>query len=76
MTGSDDRSGAAAFAAWVRASMMRDRGAALRADIDRLVLQALIPERARALDLGPKETEQTTAALTADWDAIKKNWVR
>jgi hypothetical protein len=71
-----DRAWAAAIAAWVRASMMRDRGAALRADIDRLALQAIIPERARALRLGSKDTEQAAAALAADWDVIKRNWSR
>lgn len=71
-----DRAWAAAIAAWVRASMTRDRGAALRADIDRLVLQALIPERVRALRVGAKEADQAVAALTAEWEAIKKNWVR
>jgi hypothetical protein len=71
-----DRAWAAAVAAWVRASMMRDRGAELRADIDRLVLQALIPERARALGSGQKEEEQVAAGLMADWELIKKNWSR
>lgn len=71
-----DRAWAAAVAAWVRASMMRDRGAALRADIDRLVLQALIPERARALRTAPKETDQAAAALAAEWERIKKDWTR
>jgi hypothetical protein len=71
-----ERAWAAAVAAWVRASMMRDRGAALRADIDRLVHQALIPERARALGLAQKEADQSIAAMTAEWDVIKKNWSR
>ena len=71
-----DRAWAAAVAAWVRASMMRDRGAELRADIDRLMLQALIPERARALRSGQKETDQAIASLTAEWDRIKKDWTR
>lgn len=71
-----DRAWAAAMAAWVRASMMRDRGAALRADIDRLAHQALIPERARAMSLDQKETDQAAAAMTAEWDRIKKNWSR
>lgn len=71
-----DRAWGAALAAWVRASMMHDRGAALRADIDRLVHQALIPERARALGAGPKETEQAAAGMTAEWEVIKKNWSR
>lgn len=71
-----DRAWAAAVAAWVRASMTRDRGAALRADIDRLAHQALIPERARALGLGQKETEQAVAGMTAEWELIRKNWSR
>jgi hypothetical protein len=71
-----DRAWAAAIAAWVRASMMRDRGAALRADIDRLAQQALIPERARALRLAQKDTDDAVAALTAEWELIKKNWSR
>ena len=74
--GEIERAWASAVAAWVRASMMRDRGAALRADIDRLVQQALIPERARALGLAQKEADQSIAAMTAEWDAIKKNWSR
>ncbi len=71
-----DRAWAAAIAAWVRAPMTIDRGAALRADIDRLVLQALIPERARTLALSAKETEQAQAGMFAEWDLIKKNWSR
>jgi len=71
-----DRAWAAAIAAWVRASMMRDRGAALRADIDRLAQQALIPERARALRLAQKDTDDAVVALTAEWELIKKNWSR
>lgn len=71
-----DRAWAASIAAWVRAPMTLDRGAALRADIDRLVLQALIPERARALALSAKETEQAQAGMLAEWELIKKNWSR
>ena len=71
-----DRAWAAAVAAWVRASMMRDRGAELRADIDRLVQQALIPERARVQGAGAREVEQAAAALTTEWERIKKDWSR
>jgi hypothetical protein len=71
-----DRAWAASIAAWVRASMTLDRGAALRADIDRLVLQALIPERARVLGLSAKETEQAQAGMLAEWELIKRNWSR
>ncbi|MEX2270819.1 MAG: hypothetical protein WD690_05080 [Vicinamibacterales bacterium] len=71
-----DRAWAAAVAAWVRASMMSDRGAALRADIDRLVQQALIPERSRALGLAPRDAELAVAGMQAEWELIKKNWTR
>jgi len=62
------------IAAWLRAPFTSDRGAALRADLDRLVVQALIPERALKMtgrDLGP-----ATAALTADWESFKAAWAR
>ena len=71
-----DRAWSAAIAAWLRAPMMLDRGAALRADVDRLVQTVLIPERARALALGPKEIEDARQGLQAEWDTVKKNWTR
>jgi hypothetical protein len=58
---------AAAQAGWVRAVMATDRGAALRGDIDRLVLRAVIPERARA-------TGQSPDTLRSDWEAFKERW--
>lgn len=71
-----DRAWSAAIAAWLRAPMTLDRGAALRADVDRLVQTVLIPERARALGLGPKEIEEARLGLQAEWDTVKKNWTR
>ncbi len=59
----------AARAGWVRAPLARDHGAALRGDLDRLVLRAIIPERARAL-------AQSTAALQTDWEGFKEKWSR
>ena len=38
-----------ATAAWVRASLARDGGIALRADLDRLVVQGILPDRAARL---------------------------
>jgi len=63
-----------ALAAWLRAPFTRDRGAALRADLDRLVLQALIPER--ALKLTGRDAVQATATLTSDWESFKAAWAR
>ena len=51
-TGDLERAWQAAIAGWVRASQAPDRGAALRADLDRLVTQAIIPERAARLKIG------------------------
>jgi len=57
----------AAEAGWVRASLAIDRGAALRADLDRLMLIAIVPERARALS-------QPEEALRLDWENFKERW--
>lgn len=56
-----------ATAAWVRAPLASDRGVALRADLDRLMLRAIIPERARA-------TAQPPENLRAEWDKFKEKW--
>jgi hypothetical protein len=63
-----------AQAGWLRAPFTRDHGAALRADLDRLVLQALIPER--ALKMTGRDVIQTTASLASDWEAFKAVWSR
>lgn len=74
--GEDDleRAWDAAVAGWVRATLTPETGPALRADLDRLVLEALIPERARTRPAPEQEQEEATAALTAEWDLIKQQW--
>ena len=67
-----DRAMAAASAAWVRASLMRERGAALRADLDRLVTLAVIPERAQRLTT--RDKRQAANAMLAEWEAFKSAW--
>ena len=63
-----------AIAAWVRSPFAADRGEALRADLDRLVQQALVPERARQL-AGPNgDSEQVAATLRAEWEGLKQRW--
>jgi hypothetical protein len=57
----------AALAGWVRAPLMPDRGAVLRADLDRLVLRAIVPDRA-------KVTAQTPESLRLQWEAFKQRW--
>jgi len=57
----------AAESGWVRASLTTDRGVALRADLDRLMVTAIVPERARMLGQ-PEDT------LKLDWEMFKERW--
>jgi hypothetical protein len=57
----------AAQAGWVRAPLTSDRGEALRADLDRLVLRAIVPDRA-------KVTAQSQETLRAEWERFKERW--
>jgi hypothetical protein len=57
----------AAQAGWVRAPLASDHGAALRADLDRLVERAIVPERARAL-------AQTPEHIRGEWERFKARW--
>jgi len=59
----------AAIAAWVRAPLTSDRGVTLRADIDRLVLRAIAPDRA-------KVTAQTPDSLRQQWEQFKERWAK
>jgi hypothetical protein len=59
----------AALAAWVRAPLTSDRGVILRADIDRLVLRAIVPDRA-------KVTAQPPETLRQQWEVFKERWTR
>ncbi len=69
-----ERAWAAAAAAWVRAMLARDRGATLRADLDRLVTQALIPDRATRI--APRDRRQAIASMTSEWEEFKSTWMR
>jgi hypothetical protein len=59
----------AALAAWVRAPLTSDRGVTLRGDLDRLVLRAIVPDRA-------KVTAQTPESLRLQWEQFKERWNR
>ncbi len=63
-----------ARAGWVRAQLTRDRGAWLRPDLDRLVLQGIIPERVKRLDSPSADPEQATTTMVAEWESFKKRW--
>jgi hypothetical protein len=73
-SGDLDTAWSAAAAAWVRAALARDRGVILRGDLDRLVVQAIIPERASRLS--PKDSSVAVTGLLSEWEAFKANWSR
>ena len=62
----------AAVAGWARARLMGDQAAAFRADINRLVLEGIIPDRVRPLPAEQRELAQ--AQLKAEWELAKEKW--
>lgn len=64
-----------AVSGWVRAPLADDRGATLRADLDRLVVQAIIPERAAKLS-GRGDVKLAQASMLTEWEAFKAAWRR
>lgn len=73
--GDPDAAWHAAIAGWARAALADDRGAALRADLDRLMMQAIIPERAaRLADRG--DVKQARITMLSEWEAFKTAWSR
>jgi hypothetical protein len=70
-----DRAWDAAVAGWVRGILTADRGTALRPDLDRLVRDAIIPERVRRLPaLANGEAQQAETAMLAEWTLVKEQW--
>jgi hypothetical protein len=59
----------AALAGWVRAPLTSDRGASLRADLDRLVNRAIVPDRAKAIAQPPDTLRQ-------QWEQFKERWTK
>jgi tetratricopeptide (TPR) repeat protein len=75
--GQVDRAWDAAISGWVRALLTPDRGAALRPDLDRLVREAIIPERVRRLPVaGTPDREQAQAGMIAEWELVKEKWTQ
>lgn len=72
--GDPDRALSEATAAWVRASLAPDGGVVLRADLDRLVVQGILPDRAARLGLA--DHTQTVAGMVGEWEAFKLSWSR
>jgi hypothetical protein len=73
-SGDPDQAMNEALAAWVRAALGADRGVALRADLDRLVTQGILLDRAARLPA--RERAQGLASMTADWETFKGRWTR
>ena len=62
----------AAIAGWVRARLAGARSATLRADLDKLVLEGIIPDRVGAM-AADKRT-QAESDLRAEWAVVKERW--
>jgi hypothetical protein len=62
----------AAIAGWVRARLATSRAANLRADLDKLMLEGIIPDRVR--QLAPERRAQAASSLRADWAVVKERW--
>jgi tetratricopeptide (TPR) repeat protein len=63
-----------ATAGWVRATLARDRGAALRADLDRLMVHGILPDRAALLP--NRDHAQALAGMVGEWEAFKARWAQ
>jgi hypothetical protein len=62
----------AAIAGWVRARLAGARSAALRADLDKIVLEGIIPDRVRSMPADKRE--QAESDLRAEWAVVKERW--
>jgi len=72
-----DRAWSVAVAGWIQAPTMAPgvRGTTLQQDLDRLMREAIIPERARRA-APPADPEALKVALAAEWASIKQRWTR
>ena len=69
--GNPDSAWDLAVAGWIR-SARTQLSASVRMDLDRLVVDAIIPERARTRPA--REQQAAATALRAEWDLIKQQW--
>jgi hypothetical protein len=67
-----DRAWDAAIAGWVRATLNAETSMRLRIELDRVVGEVVIPERARAT--GVKEPADVATAMQAAWANVKQTW--
>lgn len=62
----------AAIAGWVRARLAGSRSATLRADLDKLVLEGIIPDRVRSM--AAEKRGQAESDLRTEWAVVKERW--
>jgi hypothetical protein len=62
----------AAIASWARARLAGARSATLRADLDKLVLQGIIPDRVKSVPEADRAAAESQ--LRADWELVKERW--
>jgi len=72
-----DRAWSVAVAGWIQGAMAVPGvpGTTLQYDLDRLMREAIIPERARRA-APPADPEALRVALAAEWASIKQRWTR
>jgi hypothetical protein len=70
-----DRAWHAAVAGWIRAPLAAGPRASLRADLERLVEQVIIPTRAQ-LPAAGGDARRAAAAMHAEWESIKEIGIR
>lgn len=72
-TGELERAIGLAIAGWIGAPQFGPRGAVLRTDLDRLMTDVVMPERARELAPGADPIPEL-ALLQERWAAVKRDW--
>ncbi|MGE3579379.1 MAG: hypothetical protein AB7I25_13060 [Vicinamibacterales bacterium] len=70
--GNVDRAWDAAMAAWVRVPLDLPGAETLRRDLDRLIVDAVVPERSRQQPRA--EWDSLAAGLTSRWEQFKREW--
>lgn len=70
--GDVERAWDAAVAGWVRSGLWPEAAPKVREDLDRLVVQIIVPERVRAR--GAREPQEASKALLDEWAEIKEQW--
>ena len=69
-----DNAWSQAHAGWIRSSYAGARVTQTRADIDRVVMEGIIPSRAARV--GGRETNAVVAGMVGEWESFKVSWTR